>query len=284
MEKLIGTSEILAITNHNIATFTLFSSQNCLYPGKTLEILSQPHRSNHFFFYYQVEGTSRHWVDGKLHELSKGQLLFIRPGQVHHPQQNSMMKNAHFKLFFKEDVAFKFLNVSCLAVCSQHISVCSFFEGEQRRILWLLETLYSVRKNNRLALHYLNLLMVEFEMSHPTQPNSHDTVEIHLFSRFCKHVGKHLSMTLSIAEIAKDLGVSYSKLYKNVYRFSNASPRVFLKDLLQVEAKRQLLYTSNSIKEIAFDLGFSDPDYFSRFFKQNVGKSASAFREEISRE
>jgi AraC family transcriptional activator of pobA len=39
------------------------------------------------------------------------------------------------------------------------------------------------------------------------------------------------------------------------------------------------VYTRTHIDQIAFDLGFSDPGYFSRFFKQHTGASPRAFRE-----
>jgi AraC-like DNA-binding protein len=45
-----------------------------------------------------------------------------------------------------------------------------------------------------------------------------------------------------------------------------------------LEAKRQLCYTSQSIKEIAYDLGFEDSAYFSRFFKKSTQVSPIDYR------
>jgi AraC-like DNA-binding protein len=45
-----------------------------------------------------------------------------------------------------------------------------------------------------------------------------------------------------------------------------------------VEAERQLRYTTMSITQIAYHLGFDDPAYFSRFFTRQVGVSPRAFR------
>jgi AraC family transcriptional activator of pobA len=45
-----------------------------------------------------------------------------------------------------------------------------------------------------------------------------------------------------------------------------------------LEAKRQLRYTSASVSEIAYALGFEDPAYFTRFFSQRTGVSPRAFR------
>jgi AraC-like DNA-binding protein len=54
------------------------------------------------------------------------------------------------------------------------------------------------------------------------------------------------------------------------------------KEIIQLrrvqEAKHLLTSTNQSIKEIAYALGFEDPNYFSRFFKRYVGVSAVAYR------
>jgi AraC family transcriptional regulator, transcriptional activator of pobA len=46
-----------------------------------------------------------------------------------------------------------------------------------------------------------------------------------------------------------------------------------------IEAQRKLQYSHLSVKELAYELGFNDPDYFSRFFKKCTGKSVSEFLE-----
>ena len=51
-----------------------------------------------------------------------------------------------------------------------------------------------------------------------------------------------------------------------------------IRQRLLLEAKRSLIYTSMTANEIAYDLGFADPAYFSRFFRQHTGRTPSAFR------
>ena len=46
------------------------------------------------------------------------------------------------------------------------------------------------------------------------------------------------------------------------------------------EAKRSLVYTGMSINEIAYELGFKDLAYFSRFFSKMTGQQASQFRKD----
>jgi AraC family transcriptional regulator, transcriptional activator of pobA len=46
-----------------------------------------------------------------------------------------------------------------------------------------------------------------------------------------------------------------------------------------LEAKRQLAYSQRSVKEICYELGFEDPAYFSRFFRNHTGYAPHDFRD-----
>ncbi|MGF7231681.1 helix-turn-helix domain-containing protein [Arachidicoccus sp.] len=58
------------------------------------------------------------------------------------------------------------------------------------------------------------------------------------------------------------------------------SPVKVIHNRIILEAKRYLHYTDKTSKEIAYELGFENPEHFSRFFKSNTGKNISAFRKE----
>ena len=49
-----------------------------------------------------------------------------------------------------------------------------------------------------------------------------------------------------------------------------------------IEAKRLLLFTDNSVAEIAFELGFADKSYFMKFFKKHTKLTADMFRKQHS--
>lgn len=61
------------------------------------------------------------------------------------------------------------------------------------------------------------------------------------------------------------------------------SPLKIIHTRIILEAKRYLHYTDKTAKEIAYDLGFENPEHFSRFFKTNTGKNISAFKVEDKR-
>ena len=68
----------------------------------------------------------------------------------------------------------------------------------------------------------------------------------------------------------KTLSNSFAKLGK--------SPVKIIHERVILEAKRMLLYTEKSAKEIAFEIGFEDPSHLSRMFKRHTGISPSAFK------
>lgn len=52
-----------------------------------------------------------------------------------------------------------------------------------------------------------------------------------------------------------------------------------INEQILLEAKRQLLSTSNQVNQIAYDLGYEDVSYFIRFFKKHIGNSPEIFRQ-----
>lgn len=85
---------------------------------------------------------------------------------------------------------------------------------------------------------------------------------------------------LSVHDYAKQLHVSISTLNRLCQAQLNESPKAIIHQRLVIEAKRRLVYTKQTIEEIAVFLGFKDPAYFSRFFKQLVGVTAGEFRQQ----
>lgn len=82
----------------------------------------------------------------------------------------------------------------------------------------------------------------------------------------------------SLADYASALNVSESRLRNACLRVTEQSPMQLVNARILLEAKRQLRYTSMSVSEIAYALGFDDPAYFTRFFSQRTGISPRTFR------
>lgn len=80
---------------------------------------------------------------------------------------------------------------------------------------------------------------------------------------------------------ADQLGLSTKRLNQVLKTVLNQTSIQLLHDRLILEAKRQIIHSDNSIKEIAWLLGFKDRPYFSRFFKVHTGQTPEAFQKYV---
>lgn len=78
-----------------------------------------------------------------------------------------------------------------------------------------------------------------------------------------------------------DLIHKSSKTISNLFsKYSDKSPLQTIHERILLEAKRLLIYTDKTTKEIAFEIGFQDIPGFSRFFKKHTHLAPSKYREE----
>ncbi|WP_268036205.1 helix-turn-helix domain-containing protein [Algoriphagus sp. PAP.12] len=80
---------------------------------------------------------------------------------------------------------------------------------------------------------------------------------------------------------AEKLGISAKRLNQILKEKLNKTAVQLIHDRLILEAKRQIIHSENTMKEIAFKLGFQDRSYFSRFFKQHTGQTPQQFQEKV---
>lgn len=94
-------------------------------------------------------------------------------------------------------------------------------------------------------------------------------------------IREHIESSLSIQQIAEQLGVGYSNFRKLFKEYTGISPALYQQDLKLQRAKELLCTTEISIKEIAYQLNFDSPDYFSAKFKTKTGRKPSDFRKQL---
>lgn len=105
--------------------------------------------------------------------------------------------------------------------------------------------------------------------------------ELQLSERFIQAVEENFREHRSIASYAKLLHLSASTLNRSCIKYLNMSAKKYLQERMHTEAKRLLIYTSESLVEIAFQLGFTDAAYFSRAFRNIEGCSPRDFRKNM---
>ena len=83
----------------------------------------------------------------------------------------------------------------------------------------------------------------------------------------------------SIGQLARQLGVSRTCLYKAFRSCSGKSVQQYLQDLRLEAACRFLAETSRTVTDIAFSCGFADAPSFCRIFRRVYGQTPLEFRE-----
>lgn len=106
--------------------------------------------------------------------------------------------------------------------------------------------------------------------------------ELELIRHFNVLVEEHFKTFHRVNDYA-DLMHRSPKTLANIFALQGEkSPLEIIHDRIALEAKRLLLYTEKSSKEIGWELGFEDPSQFNRFFKRQTDLPPMEFRDQFS--
>jgi AraC family transcriptional activator of pobA len=78
---------------------------------------------------------------------------------------------------------------------------------------------------------------------------------------------------------AAKLDMTVDRLNDHVKRATGVTAGHLIRQRLVTEAKRQLVFTTQPIQDIAQELAFSDPSHFARFFRKHAGTTPHEFRD-----
>jgi AraC family transcriptional activator of pobA len=93
-----------------------------------------------------------------------------------------------------------------------------------------------------------------------------------------KLVEDHFQKERQLAFYSEKLGMTADRLNDHVKRATGVTAGHLIRQRVLTEAKRQLVFTNQPIHEIAYDLAFSDPSHFTRFFRSQTGTTPHEFR------
>ncbi len=249
--------------------------------------LITPHRTNfyHVFLFENCQPT--HYVDFEKIKIQPYTILFIDKDRVH--QFDQLLNYEGRVLIFTDDFfsETKFLRSSIL-----------FNDLSNQPII-------------KLNKHSLQLFIrlcdnIEEELNLPNDDAKHVILKNHLhnFLLFAEREkrkqgfgdikkGADLDYTLlfrdlletqftklkAVNDYSSQLFISEKRLGQATSKILGKTPKEIIKERILLEAKRFLVYSEKTIKEIGQDLGFDDPAYFVRYFKKNTETTPVEFRE-----
>ncbi len=272
------------IKHHDTLPITV--NQNCAVPlpESVWPKLLQPHKLAYYYVVFVDQGTETFQVDGQEVTISDSQAVFGRPNQIFaHPSPNKTTQQ--YKIGFDENTLVMLPQPYPFLLNPLNTSVITFEPEAKERVKAVLSMLFQLLhspgtpKKIAIILAYVNALLTEFNSAYfeyHDQPNPSNP-KLSKYVAFTLAVETHLTEQHDVHTIAEQLAMTPSHLYGIVKEFSGLSPKEWITNRLIQEAQRKLHYSASSVKELAYELGFNDPAYFSRLFKKRTGKNVSDF-------
>ncbi|SFM79124.1 AraC-type DNA-binding protein [Chitinophaga sp. YR627] len=283
MEETIGLLD--KIRHHDKLSIAL--NENCAIPlpDDVMQILLKPHRLSFYYFQYIESGAATFIADLQQFEVGDGELAFGLPNQIitKLPYDKNQRQYA---LSFDEDTLRLLPGTYQFLVNPFNVNSISFDPATQQRVKNLLSGLFQLlhapgrQRKVEVILAHLHTVLTEFNTAYFEQYKVPEVVpgaKLSKYIAFKLAVEENLTEQHDVQSIAEQLALTSNTLYGIVKEFGGVSPKEWITNRLMLEAQRKLQYSTLSVKELAYELGFNDPGYFSRLFKKSTGKSVSRY-------
>ena len=252
-----------------------------------------PHRHDYYAIVLIEEGKGVHYVDFQKYELENNTVYFILPGQMHQlvPSElpkgwvlaftdeflitNSIPQKLINDIYLFNDYGQSPplpLNQSQMLVYKSLIEQMEHFSASLKNYtndaLGSLMKLFLIQSNNHCSLVKEN------------NPQFIETTN-HLLRSFKQLLNAHYKAKHMVSDYADMLAVTPDYLNKTVKSSTGKSAKEHIQSKIATEAKRSLIFSNLSGKELAYDLGFEESAHFNNFFKKTTGLTPTQFRSSV---
>lgn len=247
-----------------------------------------PFKKGFYFisFVTNAGSTQIHYDQGNETKLDSF-LVFQSPGHIYSWHRDKQVKGylIYFKKecfsFFRPDFEkeFPFFNVL-------HTNFFRINQQVYRKYEPLFKSVFaaynsdSPNKYQVASLRCLELLfeLKEFAFASQQWNNGFATPQQQLLQRYQQLVNNYYIEKRTVEEYAILMHITPKHLSQFVKQASGKNALTFINDRLMAEAKTLIQYTQLDMAEIAYQLNFSDPANFGKFFKKHAGQTPMAFR------
>jgi AraC family transcriptional regulator len=229
---------------------------------------------------YFTSGTKGVYVmEGEAYPLDVPCFIVCRPGEHHEYFYDRDAASRHLFVHFGFEnasdakPALPFLEVGgmCRIPSENELLI-----GMMKQLIYLSYALPERMSQRAGALLLALLLELNGELALP-QPGDGEGMPQQIV-RAIKHMEDHLHEPLKVEAIARKIGWSHEHFSRSFASHTGRTPREMLLQLRIERACQLLMDEGRSIKQVAFEVGFADENYFSRMFKEVKGTTATAYR------
>lgn len=233
-------------------------------------------------------GPVRHMVDFTEYEAMAGDLLWIRPGQVHRFSRSSEYRGTVLTMqpgflprstveatgLYRYDLP-PLLRPDAPQLAGLRAALAQLLrEYEDNSTLPL--SLHTAVLRHTLTAFLLRLAHLAASSAQALRQRSDST-----FTLFRDAVERDFATNHSVSAYADALGYSRRTLVRAVRAATGETPKAFIDKRVVLEAKRLLAHTELPIGRVGVAVGFPDAANFSKFFHQHTDQTPAAFRAEL---
>ncbi len=242
--------------------------------------------------HYIDHGTIDFHIDDKVYEVI-GPSCFFTPASIAHSFRTDSSARGHVLTIHQslvrqlmQDKVSSEINTSLTeAICLEHCQLSHDQKNQWTMLARILGDIQLEWSGNQAAkelaleslvrLLLIRLARLSFKRSASRTVNNED---LRLFHRFTNMIEEHYQEQWHLPRYTTEMAISESRLNQTCQRVANRSPKKLIHDRVTQESKRLIIFSNLSSNEICYQLGFSDPAYFSRFFKKHTGMTTQQFR------
>lgn len=231
-------------------------------------------------FFTEVEYDDTHSIDFVEYSLSINTFYILKPGQVHR------MKHRRQKGYLIAISSDFFASSQSQLFTSPLYSYEITFDKEEDvqqaiQLFNLMVYEYAHAQRSQLLHSFLDSLIIMLETSNQ-DPYYSEPMDLRI-PTLLSLVEESFKVVRNISFFAQKLSVSNKTLNRLSVKYLGQTVKQILQKRLLLEAQRRIAITNLSFQEIAFELGFMDASYFTRFFKEQSGKTPEQFKESLRR-
>lgn len=238
------------------------------------------HRDDYYIIALLTEGSASVEIDFERKELKSGEILIVSPWQVHGRPAGDVWHADGWMLALAPDI---FSEAETRLIEKYSISPQPFAPGVTA--VADICTLCGMMERNMangnicsaLAGAVKSIVLSSLDASERAVSGRYTAITLKLR----KLLDSHLVSEKSPGAYASMLNISEVYLNEAVKGTTGISVSAYIRSRIVLHAKRQLVYTSLSAKEIAYSLGYDDYTYFSKLFKKVAGKTPSEYRKNL---
>lgn len=250
--------------------------------------LNKPRRISKYVLVWCSSGTATLVVDENEFELKTNTVITITSGQIHYIKKEKAAKGFilefTYDFFCKDDKDIELIfhnSLFCHFAMNEVTSLgkSDLLGSELKQIekeLAQKPYQYMISVHSR-----IELILVEINRSKIKQGGEIWKPDA-LFLKFLETVRANFKNNLTVAQMAASLNTTGSKLNELSRLHTGRTAQSVIHGLTASEAKRLFMYEKLSVKEVAYELGFNDPFYFSNFFKKQTKQSPKTYKEKYS--